>query len=218
MCKCLTIFPVAVLGSNRTIFLGTAGILNDACVGFHRLNLIRWIWGTRRFMDLNELRARQAPLKDRYREQPEAAAQVMRASGVVNADGLTCTVGTIVGDVVAGLHPAAGGLGGEACSGDMLLQALVACAGVTLAAVAKALGVELTSARVEAEGDLDFRGTLGVGKEVAVGFTAIRLKFLLETSAADDQLANVLRLTERYCVILQTLKQTPALASRIERV
>ncbi len=168
-------------------------------------------------MDIHELKARQAPLKERYRAEPESACAVLRATGVVDADGLSCNVATFLGEARAGLHPAAGGDGSEACSGDMLLQSLVACAGVTLAAVAKTLGVSLQKAKVIAEGDLDFRGTLGVSKETPVGFTAVRLAFEVESDAPDDQLANLLRLTERYCVIFQTLKQPPSVSSQIVR-
>ena len=162
-------------------------------------------------MNLEELRGRQAPLKERYRIDASSAALVLHASGVLDPEGLACRVDTHLGAVEAGLHPAAGGDPGSGCSGDMLLQALVACAGVTLAAVAKALGIAIRSGRVEAEGDLDFRGTLGVSKEAPVGFTAIRLRFEVETDATEDQRANLLRLTERYCVIYQTLKTPPVL-------
>jgi uncharacterized OsmC-like protein len=153
-----------------------------------------------------DLKAVQAPLKQRYREEPQAARVTLRAHGSLGDDGIACRVETGRALVEAGLHPATGGTGLLACSGDMLLQALVACAGVTLAALATALGLEVKGT-VEAEGDLDFRGTLGMGKEdgVPVGFTAIRLRFALETGADDESLATLMRLTERYCVVYQTL-------------
>lgn len=159
-------------------------------------------------MDSNQLKAMQAPLKAAYRESPEKALITLRARGRIN-EGISCRVETGKALVVAGLHPATGGMGDAACSGDMLLEALVACAGVTLNAVATALGVKLRDATIEAEGDLDFRGTLGVSKEVPVGFQKIRLIVSLDTDAAEDQIANLIRLTERYCVVLQTLKHAP---------
>ena len=157
-------------------------------------------------MEQAELKAAQAPLKERYRAEPEAARVTLRAEGRLGEAEVSCRVDTGRALVEAGLHPATGGTGLLACSGDMLLQALVACAGVTLAAVATALGLEVRGT-VHAEGDLDFRGTLGVGKEdgVPVGFTAIRLRFALESHADEDSLATLLRLTERYCVVYQTL-------------
>jgi len=165
-------------------------------------------------MNASDLKALQAPLKERYRNDPSAAVVTLRAEG--RADGLSCKVATGKALVEAGLHPATGGDGTLACSGDMLLEALVACAGVTLRAVATALGIELTNASVVAEGDLDFRGTLGVAKEVPVGFRAIRLRFHLDTSASDEQKATLLKLTERYCVVLQTLRSAPAIAATID--
>lgn len=159
-------------------------------------------------MQAEELRGLQAPLKQRYRETPEAAMITLRAEGNLD-EGITCSVDTGKAMVRAGLHPATGGDGLAACSGDMLLQALVACAGVTLRAVATALGVELRGGTVSAEGDLDFRGTLGVSKEAPVGFADIRLRFDLDTDATPEQLDHVLRLTERYCVVYQTLRSTP---------
>lgn len=150
----------------------------------------------------------QAPLKAQYRESPEKALITLRARGRIN-EGISCRVETGEALVVAGLHPATGGIGNTACSGDMLLEALVACAGVTLNAVATALGINLRDATIEAEGDLDFRGTLGVSKEVPVGFRSIRLLVTIDTDAPEDQLVNLLRLTERYCVVLQTLKHPP---------
>lgn len=157
-------------------------------------------------MEQAELKAAQAPLKERYRAEPEAARVTLRAEGRLGEAEVSCRVDTGRALVEAGLHPATGGTGLLACSGDMLLQALVACAGVTLAAVATALGLEVRGT-VHAEGDLDFRGTLGVGKEdgVPVGFTAIRLRFALDSHADEDSLATLLRLTERYCVVYQTL-------------
>jgi uncharacterized OsmC-like protein len=166
-------------------------------------------------MNAEELKAVQAPLKDRYRQDPGAALITLRAAG--RAGGLSCKVETGKALVEAGLHPATGGDGSAACSGDMLLEALVACAGVTLRAVATSIGVDVTDAKVTAEGDLDFRGTLGVVKDVPVGFVDIRLQFELETSATDEQLATLLKLTERYCVVLQTLRAAPRISARITR-
>src|SRR5690348_17086285 len=162
-------------------------------------------------MDASSLRELQAPLKTRYREQPEDALVTLRANGSLDADGIACRVETGRALVEAGLHPATGGSGMQACSGDMLLEALVACAGVTLRAVATAIGVELRDARVLAEGDLDFRGTLGVSKEAPVGFRSIRLAFKLDSPAPEEQLATLIKLTERYCVVLQTLKTPPTI-------
>jgi uncharacterized OsmC-like protein len=160
-------------------------------------------------MQSEDLRALQAPLKDRYRGEPGAAQITLKAQGTLDALGLTCKVETGKAIVTAGLHPATGGDGSTACSGDMLLEALVACAGVTLKAVATALNIEVQGGRVVAEGDLDFRGTLGVDKEAPVGFKDIRLRFELDTNAPAEQLANLIRLTERYCVIYRTLKSPP---------
>ena len=159
-------------------------------------------------MNADTLRALQAPLKQRYRDDPEAAVVTLRASGEAT-DGVSCKVETGRALVEAGLHPATGGDGSLACSGDMLLEALVACAGVTLRAVATAIGVDFRRAIVSAEGDLDFRGTLGVSKEVPVGFRDIRLRFDLDTDADGAQRADLIRLTERYCVVLQTLRRAP---------
>jgi uncharacterized OsmC-like protein len=159
-------------------------------------------------MNAETLRALQAPLKQKYREDPGAAIVTLRASGEAT-DAVSCKVETGRALVEAGLHPATGGDGSLACSGDMLLEALVACAGVTLRAVATAIGVELRRATVTAEGDLDFRGTLGVSKEVPVGFRDIRLRFDLDTDADEAQRASLIRLTERYCVVLQTLRNAP---------
>jgi uncharacterized OsmC-like protein len=163
-------------------------------------------------MNGDDLRRIQSPLKAHYREQPGAALVTLRARGRVG-DGISCRIETGKALVTAGLHPATGGSDPVACSGDMLLEALVACAGVTLNAVATALGIELRDAVVKAEGDLDFRGTLGVSKEVPVGFNAIRLVFELDTDAPEEQLDTLLRLTERYCVVYQTLAHPPTLSA-----
>jgi len=157
-------------------------------------------------MNAEELRSLQAPLKERYRQQPQTALITLRAEGRLG-QGVTCKIETGKAPVEAGLHPATGGDGLSACSGDMLLEALVGCAGVTLSAVATALGIRLRDATVRAEGDLDFRGTLGVSKDVPVGFRQIRLQFDLDTDASEEQLATLLRLTERYCVVYQTLSR-----------
>src|SRR5436190_5728685 len=155
-------------------------------------------------MNADNLRSLQAPFKDRYRQNPESARITLRAEGQLG-NAVTCKIETGKALLEAGLHPATAGDGSSACSGDMLLEALVACAGVTLGAVATALGIPLRDAVVRAEGDLDFRGTLGVSREVPVGFQRIRLHFDLDTDAAEEQLATLLRLTERYCVVYQTL-------------
>lgn len=162
-------------------------------------------------MNAEDLRAVQAPLKQRYKETPETALITLRAQGRAG-EGVSCKIETGKGLVVAGLHPATGGSGQQACSGDMLLEALVACAGVTLNAVATSLGIVLREAVLKAEGDLDFRGTLGVSKEAPVGFQNIRLQFVLDSDASEEQLATLLRLTERYCVVYQTLKNPPPLS------
>ena len=161
-------------------------------------------------MNAEDLRALQKPFKDKYRSAPEAALITLRAQGRLG-EGLTCKVETGKALAAAGLHPASGGTGTSACSGDMLLEALVACAGVTLNSVTTALGVDLRDATVHAEGDLDFRGTLGVDKTAAVGFKAIRLRFELDTDAPKDQIDKLLQLTERYCVVYQTLRRPPPL-------
>jgi uncharacterized OsmC-like protein len=162
-------------------------------------------------MKADELRSIQTPLKDRYREDPNAALITLKAKGRIG-EGITCKVETGKAVVDAGLHPATGGNGLSACSGDMLLEALVACAGVTLGAVATSIGVTIRNGTVLAEGDLDFRGTLGVSKEAPIGFRSIRLRFDLETDAPDDQLATLIRLTERYCVVYQTLRGSPEIS------
>jgi uncharacterized OsmC-like protein len=155
-------------------------------------------------MNATELKNLQAPLKEKYREQPDAAIITLKAEGKIG-EGISCKVETGRAMVEAGLHPATGGTGMLACSGDMLLEALVACAGVTLQAVATAIGVEIKSGTVKAEGDLDFKGTLGVSKDAPVGFKKIRLSFTLESDAGDEQIAALKKLTERYCVVYQTL-------------
>lgn len=155
------------------------------------------------------LKEKQGPLKARYREEPDAALITLSADGELDGSGIACKVTTGRAIAEAGLHPATGGDGTQLCSGDMLLEALVACAGVTLRAVATSLGMEV-SGTVRAEGDLDFRGTLGVAKDAPVGFRDIRLSFALDTSADDDQVATLIKLTERYCVVLQTLVSSPA--------
>jgi uncharacterized OsmC-like protein len=155
-------------------------------------------------MNSTELKSLQAPLKEKYREQPESALITLKAEGNIG-EGISCKVETGRAIIEAGLHPATGGTGMLACSGDMLLEALVACAGVTLQAVATSIGVEIRSGTVKAEGDLDFRGTLGVSKEAPVGFKTIRLALHLDTDATSDQMASIQKLTERYCVVYQTL-------------
>lgn len=162
-------------------------------------------------MEADALRALQAPLKTRYRDQPESALCTLTASGSVDLETVTCQVQTHAGPVQAGLHPAAGGDDSAACSATMLLEALVGCAGVTLAAVASALSIPVRSAHVTAEGDMDFRGTLGVNRETPVGLTAIRLRFQLDTDADDQQQAKLIELTERYCVVLRTLQNPPSI-------
>jgi uncharacterized OsmC-like protein len=157
-------------------------------------------------MEAQKLRDLQAPLKQLYRDDPSQALVTLRASGSLDGTGVSCQVDTARAMVEAGLHPATGGTGLQACSGDMLLEALAACAGVTLRAVATSLEIPVRGGTVQVEGDLDFRGTLGVSKAVGVGFQAIRLRFDLDTDASDEQQATLLKLTERYCVVLQTLK------------
>ena len=159
-------------------------------------------------MNAQDLKALQAPIKDRYRTDPESAVVTLRAHGRIG-EGIACRLDTGKALVEAGLHPATGGSGLQACSGDMLLEALVACAGVTLKAVATALGIALRSGAVTAEGDLDFRGTLGVAKDAPVGFREVRLRFELDSDAPPEQKKKLIELTERYCVVLQTLRQSP---------
>jgi len=168
-------------------------------------------------MDSAALRALQAPIKDRYKSDPEAGLITLKAKGALDDTNIACKVETGRALAVAGLHPATGGSGMELCSGDMLLEALVACAGVTLKAVATALDIPLRSGTVSAEGDLDFRGTLGVAKEAPVGFAQIRLRFDLDTDAAQDKLDQLLKLTERYCVVYQTIRSGPPVAITLKR-
>lgn len=168
-------------------------------------------------MDANALRAMQAPYKDKYKNDPNAAVITLKAHGTLDESKIACKVETGRALAVAGLHPATGGSGAELCSGDMLLEALVACAGVTLKAVATALAIPLKSGTVRAEGDLDFRGTLGVDKEAPVGFREIRLSFDIDTDATEEQIASLIKLTERYCVIFQTLNKPPKLGLQVNR-
>lgn len=167
-------------------------------------------------MDANSLRELQAPLKDRYRKEPEAAVITLKAKGSLD-EGISCKVETGRTIALAGLHPATGGSGMELCSGDMLLEALVACSGVTLRAVSTALGIVVRSGTVEAEGDLDFKGTLGVDKEAPVGFKSIRLKFNLDTDAPADKIDLLMKLTERYCVVLQTIRNSVEASATVVR-
>jgi uncharacterized OsmC-like protein len=168
-------------------------------------------------MDAAELRAMQAPIKERYKSDPSAAVITLKAKGSIDNEGIACKVETGRALAVAGLHPATGGSGLELCSGDMLLEALVACAGVTLKAVATALEIPIRSGKVSAEGDLDFRGTLGVARDAPVGFAQIRLRFDLDTDAPQDKLDQLLKLTERYCVVYQTLKNGPPIEVKLDR-
>jgi uncharacterized OsmC-like protein len=165
-------------------------------------------------MDRDALRATQAPLKEHYEHEPEAALVTLVASGTLG-EGISCSVDTGRALAAAGLHPASGGDGSLLCSGDMLLEALAACAGVTLRAVSTSLGIAIESGTVQAEGDLDFRGTLAVDRDAPVGFRAIRLRFELETEASEAELATLLKLTERYCVVLQTLGSSPRLSASV---
>ena len=169
-------------------------------------------------MDAGELRAMQAPIKERYKGDPQAAFITLKAKGTLDDSHIACKVETGRALATAGLHPATGGSGLELCSGDMLLEALVACAGVTVKAVATALDIPLTSGKVSAEGDLDFRGTLGVAKDAPVGFAQIRLRFDLDTQAPQEKLDQLLKLTERYCVVYQTIKSGPPVDVQMQRV
>jgi uncharacterized OsmC-like protein len=169
-------------------------------------------------MDAAELRATQAPIKERYKSDPKAAAITLKARGSIENEGIACKVETGRALAVAGLHPASGGSGLELCSGDMLLEALVACAGVTLKSVSTAIEVPLKTGLVTAEGDLDFRGTLGVDKEAPVGFRQIRLTFDVDTDAPQDKLDQLLKLTERYCVVYQTIAKGPPVDIKLKRV
>ena len=168
-------------------------------------------------MTPDELKALQAPLKAHYKEDPAAAKLVLKASGVLDPPALVCRVATFAGPAAAGLHPAAGGPEGSACSGDMVLEALAACAGVTLCAVATAMNIPIRGGSVAAEGDLDFRGTLGVSKEVPIGFSEIRLRFDLDSDATPEQIASLQKLTERYCVVAQSLKTPPQVTVNAHR-
>jgi len=168
-------------------------------------------------MDASELRALQAPIKDKYKTEPDAAVITLKANGSLD-DGIACKVETGRAIQIAGLHPATGGSGRELCSGDMLLEALVACAGVTLKAVATAIEIPLKSGKVSAEGDLDFRGTLGVAKDAPVGFREIRLRFDVQTDAPQEKLDQLLKLTERYCVVYQTIKAGPKVDVSLQKV
>jgi uncharacterized OsmC-like protein len=168
-------------------------------------------------MDSTALRALQAPLKDQYRTDPNAAVITLRAQGTLDDQHIACKVETGRALAIAGLHPATGGSGAELCSGDMLLEALVACAGVTLKAVATALEIDLRNGSVKAEGDLDFRGTLGVDKGAPVGFKAIRLAFEVDSDAPQEKIDQLLKLTERYCVVFQTLNNKPELGVEVKR-
>jgi uncharacterized OsmC-like protein len=168
-------------------------------------------------MDAAGLRALQAPIKDRYRSEPQAAVITLKAKGTLDDANIACKVETGRALAVAGLHPATGGSGMELCSGDMLLEALVACAGVTLKAVATAIDIPIKSGVVSAEGDLDFRGTLGVAKDAPVGFAQIRLRFDVDTDAPQDKLDQLLKLTERYCVVYQTIRSGPPVAISLKR-
>ena len=169
-------------------------------------------------MDAAELRAMQAPIKDRYKSDPNAALITLKAKGSLDDTSIACKVETGRALAVAGLHPATGGSGMELCSGDMLLEALVACAGVTIKAVSTAIGLNVKSGTVSAEGDLDFRGTLGVAKDAPVGFREIRLRFALDTDATQEQLDQLLKLTERYCVVYQTIAKGPPVDIKLQRV
>jgi uncharacterized OsmC-like protein len=169
-------------------------------------------------MDADALRAMQAPIKQRYKDDPKTAVVTLKANGTLDGAGIACKVETGRALAVAGLHPATGGSGLELCPGDMLLEALVACAGVTVKAVATALAIPISSGRVSAEGDLDFRGTLGVAKDAPVGFSQIRLRFDLDTDASPDKLDQLLKLTERYCVVYQTIKSGPPVEVKLARI
>jgi uncharacterized OsmC-like protein len=166
-------------------------------------------------VEREQLKGIQAPLKERYKEEPQAALVTLEASGALG-EGISCSVDTGRALAEAGLHPASGGDGSLLCSGDMLLEALVACAGVTLRAVATSLGIGVEAGTVRAEGDIDFRGTLAVDREAPVGFRAIRLSFELDTDAGEEELETLLKLTERYCVVFQTLSTPPELSARVQ--
>jgi uncharacterized OsmC-like protein len=167
-------------------------------------------------MNAEQLRALQTPHKNRYREDPSSACQTLRAEGTLDVERVACRVITAAGPVLAGLHPSAGGDGSFVCAGEMLLQALVGCAGTTMAAVATAMGLPLRGGTIRAEGIMDFRGTLGVAKDVDIGFQEIQLHFDLDTDATPEQLENLLRLTRRYCVVYQTLARSPKLTESVQ--
>ncbi|HZZ82641.1 MAG TPA: OsmC family protein [Gemmataceae bacterium] len=169
-------------------------------------------------MHADELRARQTPLKERYKSDPASALQTMTVHGELRQDKVTCVVKTPRGPIEAGLHPSTGGTGEFACSGDMLLEALIGCAGVTLAAVATAMNIPIRAGKLRAEGDLDFRGTLGVAKDVDIGFKEIRLFIDLDTDAPPEQVETLIKLTKRYCVIYQTLQKTPNMTTVCNRM
>jgi uncharacterized OsmC-like protein len=166
-------------------------------------------------MKSEELRKIQTPLKSQYKIQPDSALKTLKAVGKIGED-ISCIIETKYGVIEAGLHPASGGTGYQACSGDMLLEALVACTGVTLGAVATAFGIDISESKVEAEGDLDFRGTLGVSQDVPVGFKSIRLKFFIKSNASDEKIKNLINLTEKYCVIYQTLKSGASIETEVK--
>jgi uncharacterized OsmC-like protein len=167
-------------------------------------------------MQAEQLKAIQSPIKQKYRDDPTSSVVQLSSRGTIHADQLVCRVETIRGGIDAGLHPAAGGDGSGACSGDMLLDALVACAGVTLSAVATAMNIQLISGTITATGEMDFRGTLGVTKEMPVGITKVNLHFALESTAPREQIDKLIQLTERYCVIYQTLRQPPAMSTSVK--
>ena len=164
-------------------------------------------------MNAEELKALQAPVKDRYKAEPASAMKTLKVEGELRQDKVTCVVKSVRGPIEAGLHPAAGGSGEWACSGDMLLEALVGCAGVTLAAVATAMSIPIRGGTLRAEGDLDFRGTLGVAKDVDIGFKEIRLSIHLDTDAPKEQIDTLIKLTKRYCVVFQTLQKPPVMTT-----
>jgi uncharacterized OsmC-like protein len=194
--------------ASRVVFAAEGLSIDRSPRGWHAVQMSSGIGGER--VDRDELRSVQAPLKDRYRADPAAAVVTLRATGTLG-EGISCSVQTGRALAAAGLHPSTGGDGSMLCSGDMLLEALAACAGVTLRSVATSLGVEVRSGSVTAEGELDFRGTLAIDRDVPVGFRAIRVHFDLDTDASEGDLATLLRLTERYCVVLQTIAGTPQL-------
>jgi uncharacterized OsmC-like protein len=200
--------------ASRAVFAAEGLSIDRSPRGWHAVQMSSGIGGER--VDRDELRSVQAPLKDRYRADPAAAVVTLRATGTLG-EGISCSVQTGRALAAAGLHPSTGGDGSMLCSGDMLLEALVACAGVTLKAVATAIDIPLRSGTVSAEGDLDFRGTLGVAKDAPVGFAQIRLSFGVDTDAPQDKLDQLLKLTERYCVVYQTIRNGPPVALSLTR-